>query len=472
MALGACATLEAPAGRMARHSRGFELVERMRFPPLTLTIPEVGREVERRVLPNGMVLFVMEDRTLPTLDISAVIRAGTIYEAPAEVALAQFAGGLLRTGGTASLKPDALNEELEFMAASIETGIGTESGSASLSALAKDADRALELFAEILMRPAFDPEQVEAARGRWIEDLRRIKDTPTRLLGREFARAMYTEEHPLGRQVTEDRARAIRREDLFAFHRRYFRPNNVMMAVVGDFAKEEMIAKVAQAFAAWEPGTVDLPPTPKAKADRPPGIYLVDRPIPQASVALGHFGIDRWNPDRYAIEVMDYILGASGFTSRITERVRSDEGLAYSVSTNFPTNTRDLGVFRATVQTRNDRVHRAIAAIREEIRKMQAAPVSPAELRAAQEAYINSFVFRFTSPLGNVVRLMMLEYDGYPPDHYKTLLDRYRAVTREDIHRVANQYLRPEAMTIVVVGDASRFEQPLDALGPVTRLSP
>jgi zinc protease len=167
---------------------------------------------------------------------------------------------------------------------------------------------------------------------------------------------------------------------------------------------------------------------------------------------------------------MDMILGGGGFSSRIMERVRTEEGLAYSVSSSFPTSTRDVGLFRVTVQTKNENVPRAARTILEEMAHMRDSLVTPAELNGAKEAIINSFVFRFTSRFSVVTQLLMLEFDDYPPDYLDTLLDRYRAITREDVQRVARQYLRPDVTTILVVGDTARIESALAAFGPVSRL--
>jgi predicted Zn-dependent peptidase len=240
---------------------------------------------------------------------------------------------------------------------------------------------------------------------------------------------------------------------------------------VGDFRREEMAAKLEALFGTWAKVTLDLPALPEVRTRFERGVYILPRGLAQASLALGHFGIKRTNPDRYAIEIMDLILGGSGFTSRIMERVRTEEGLAYSVGTSFPTTSRDISLFRATVQTKNENVPRAVNAILEEMTRIQKEPVAPEELERAKGAIINSFVFRFTSRYGTVVQLLTLEFDGYPPDYYDTLLDRYRAVTAADIQRVARQYLRPDASTIVVVGDATRFESAMAAFGPVHRLS-
>ena len=452
-------------------SPGSALVRELVFPPLQLTIPRVGREVQRRVLPNGIVLYLASDPSLPVLNAYAVFRAGSLYEPPSEPGVARFTTSQLRAGGTAALSPEALNEELEVLGVSIESAVSSETISLTLNALAKDADRALQLFEDMIRRPAFDPAPLETYRGQVVEDLRRLADSPSRLMAQEFARIMYTENYPLGRPLTPAQARAVQRESLLAFHRQFVRPDNMYVAIVGDFSVEELEAKIRARFGDWNAaGPRDLPPLPKVDPTSERAVYTLARDLAQSSVILGHFGIDRTNPDRFAIQIMDYILGGGGFTSRITERVRTEEGLAYSVSSSFPTSTRDISLFRVTVQTKNENVPRAVGVILEEMRRLQEYPVTTEELRGAKDAFINSFVFRFSSRFRTVTQLLVLELDDYPPDYYETLLDRYRAVTVEDIQRVAGRYLRPNATTILAVGDVAKFESAMEAFGPLHRL--
>lgn len=469
--LTGCAT-DGILEQVSPRSPGSEVVRRMTFPPLQLSIPRVGREVQRRVLPNGLVLYLASDRSLPVLKAYAVFRAGSHYEDAAKPGVAQFAAAQLRSGGTEAMPSGILNDELEVLGISIESGVSSETISLTMNALAKDADRALQLLADIIRRPAFSPAPLETYRGRVVEDLRRIAESPSRLMMQEFARVMYTEAHPSGRPLTAAQARAIRREDLVAHFRRFARPDNMLLAIVGDFSPDQLAAKVQAELGDWTAaGPFDLPPLPTVAPRFEPNLYLLPRPLTQSNVVLGHFGIRRSNPDRYAIQIMDMILGGGGFSSRIMERVRTEEGLAYAVSSSFPTSGRDFGLFRVTVQTKNENVPRAVQAILEEMTRMRDTAVTPAELDGAKEALINSFVFRFTSRFSVVTQLLMLEFDEYPPDYFDMLLDRYRAVTREDVQRVARQYLRPDATTILVVGDAARFESGLAALGPVRRLA-
>ncbi len=463
---------EAASRHGPQQSPGSLLVKHMTVAPLKVTIPRVGREVERQVLPNGLVLYVAEDRTLPLVEVYAVVRAGSLTEPSDRPGVAQLTASELRNGGTASLAGSVLDEELEGMGASLEVSASSEAITLHLSALAKDADRTLQLFVDVLRHPAFAPGPFQTSKGRLIEDLRRVVENPSRLLAREFARRLYTEDHPLGRPLTAANVASIQRDDLVAHHRRLFHPNNVLLAVAGDFRQDEMTAKLAALFGDWRAATLDLPAVPPVTPRFERGVYIIPRPLDQASLILGHVGIDRFNPDRYAIELMDRILGGSGFNSRVVERVRTEEGLAYSVATAFPTGSREPGLFRATLQTKNENVPRATTVILEEIRRIQEQPVTPLELARAKEALSNSFVFRFTSRFRTVLQLLMLEFDGYPPDYYENLLDRYRAVTAGDIQRVARQYLHPDATTILVVGDAARFEGAMAAFGPVHRLTP
>lgn len=454
----------------ARMSPGAKHIEAMTFPPLKLTIPRVGREVERLELANGLVLYLMEDHTLPVFDLQVVVRTGSLYTFRDKPGLAGFAGDQMREGGTKAYPPEELNRRLEHMAASIETGVGIESLTAGLSCLSKDMDEGLALFAEVFLRPRFDEAKLELAKQQHREGLRRRNDRPGAIVHREFEKLLFTEGHPYGHELRAEEADAITREDLLAFHRRYVRPGNSWMAVVGDFDRSTIVGKLERALAGWERAEVPLPP-PEPVTPRPiKGVYLGDKDLTQSFIVVGHYGIARHNPDRYAITLMNYLLGGSGFTSRIMQRVRGEEGLAYDARTAFPTGGPVVGTFRAVSQTKPDTAERTIRIILEEIERLRSEPPGGDELKRAKEAFINSFVFTFTDPVGNVVKLMNLEFLGYPPDFYETLLDKYRAVTPADIRRVAQKYLHPDKVAIVVVGPREPLAESLRSFGSLTTL--
>jgi zinc protease len=202
-----------------------------------------------------------------------------------------------------------------------------------------------------------------------------------------------------------------------------------------------------------------------------PGLFLLQRPLAQASVIVGHFGIDRANPDRNAIEVMNLILGGNGLTGRLAERIRTKEGLTYSVASSFPTTSGEISLFQITLQTRTENVVPAVTAIQEETRRLQTSPVSMEELTTAKGTLINTFVSRFPSRSKTVMTLLESEIAGNPPEYFDTLLNQYEAIRIQDVQRVAQRYLHPEGATILIVGNTPPVEAAMKTYAPVHRLA-
>jgi zinc protease len=447
-------------------SPGSKIVNSLKYEDINWKIPRIGKEVQRVVLANGMTVFLLPNRELPLVEAFVLIRTGDIYEQTDKMAIPDLTGTIIRSGGTKSMSPDSLNTLLEFMAASIETGISTESGTAWMSVLSKDIDLGFKVLADILMNPAFSQEKLELEKSLIKESIRRRNDSPGDITSREFDHLIYGE-HPYGRILEWEYVKNIKREDLIAYHGKYFHPNNVMLAVSGDFTTGTILATINKAFAGWQKKTIEFPQMPTVAFDYKPGIYLIEKDISQANIELGQLGIKRDNPDRYAISLMNYILGGGSFTSRMTTQVRSNEGLAYHVGSSFDIGRRDYGMFKAECQTKNSTAHKAVSLMLDEIKKTRLNPVDTSEFAMAQDAYINQFVFSFTSPGQIVNQLMSLEYNGYPQDYYEKYLDNIRAVTIADIQRVAENYLKPENLTFLIVGKPSEFDAPFDDIGQV-----
>ena len=219
------------------YSQGEELLKHpreMKFPPLAFVPPKAGRAV----LPNGIILYLFEDPELPLIKISALIRTGSVYDPAEKSGLAQLTGTLLRTGGTADQTPQAINETLEFMAAEMEFSIGRESGSALLSVRKEDLPRALPIFSGLLMKPGFDPGQLDLAKKQEVEAIRRSNDNPEEIAYREFRKVLY-EGNPRGQVPSIESIERIQRDDLIVFHRKFFQPNNMILGISGDFKKED-----------------------------------------------------------------------------------------------------------------------------------------------------------------------------------------------------------------------------------------
>ncbi len=461
-----CITAVAAKTQTKAASPGSRLVDKMRFMPIKVNLPRIGAGIERVVLPNGMILFLREDHALPRITVDAIIRTGILYEKKEEHGLAALTGTLLRTGGTESMPPEEVNRRLEYMGVEIETSIGMENGSASLDVLSRDFDKALPIFAEILMKPAFSGEKLELAISQVGERLRRKNDDPNEISRREFDRVIYGD-HPCGWELDWDTVRNISRRDILRWHERFFHPNNVMLAVCGDFKSDEMISRIREAFGSWNRAEPDLPAIPEVSDSSPRGVFIVEKDLNQTYIRMGHLGVSRNNPDQYAISLMNYILGGGSFNSRIMQKVRSDEGLAYSCYSRFPTNNLKRGIFEAACQTKSSTTHRAVDLIKAEIEKIKTSPVSEAELAWARDSYINSFVFTLAPPRRMLLSTLLLEYRGMPANYYQDYLENVRKVTRDDILRVARTYLHPEAMAILLVGKSSSFEKSFKDLGTV-----
>jgi predicted Zn-dependent peptidase len=445
---------------------------RLRGAPIPPRFPELGRDARRVALENGLVLFLRPDRRLPLVQFEALVRVGERYEKPEEYGVAGLLGTMLRTGGTEQWKPQDLDDRLAFLAANLNVAVGEESGSVSLDLLSKDAEEGLSIFAEVVRRPAFDEGRLALARRRAVNGILHRNDNPGQILDRELSALFYPEAHPAGRSLTPARLAAATRDRIRDFYGRHFRPENVRIALVGDFDEEAMLAKARERFGDWPRGGEPLGPPPKFEPKAHPGLFLVDKEVNQSSIAVAHPGIDRDNPDRHAVALMNAILGGGSFSSRITERVRSDEGLAYSARSSFPTGGREPEPFQATVQTKTATTARAIALLEEEIRKMQAGPISKNEFDTARESALYGMVFRNDRPVEAVRRLMRLEFDGLQADQDRRDFEGVSAVTPEAVVTAAKRYLRPDALTIFVVGEGKAIEADLAARGEPTRVAP
>jgi zinc protease len=434
------------------------------FPTLTFTVPKS----ERAVLPNGMTVWMLEDHELPLVNLTAYVKVGDIYDPDGKTGLAGITGTTIRSGGTRELTPEQLDSELEFMASKIEAGIGPDSGAVSMATLTKNFDRTLTLFSQVLMAPAFREDRVKLAVNKTLEAIRRENDDPKEVADRELRKALYAG-HPLGQYPTTASVSRISRDDLVAFYRKYFHPNNVILAVSGDFRKEELLARLTALFGPWKKETVEFPVVGKPSPTVPPEILYVRKEVSQTVIRMGEPGIDKNNPDLYALRVMDYILGG-GFTSRLTQEIRSNQGLAYNVESRFDIGRRFNGTFIAETETKSASTVKAITLMHDIIAGMTAAPVSDQELALAKDSIINSFMFGFTRPDVVVNQQARMEFYDYPAGY----LDNYRAniskVDKEDVLRVARKYLHPDAMVLTVVGNDTKFDKPLTTLGKVREI--
>jgi predicted Zn-dependent peptidase len=440
----------------------------MRFPTVEFNPPEP----ERLVLDNGMVVYLLEDHELPLITVNAMIRSGTWLDPADKIGLAAMTGAVMRTGGSARQSADEIDDELERMATTISISFGKESGSASLDALKKDFPRGLQIMADLLRTPAFEPSRTELARLQAIEGIRRRQDHPGSVTAREFAKLLYGPTHPSAREATVESVARITRDDLVAFHRATVQPNGIILGVTGDLDKPTLLAQLREVFGDWPKGTVpvlNIPDVPPAETAMP-AVRFISKDTSQTHVRMGHLSIKETDPDYVALAIANDILGGGSFRSRLFNDVRTKRGLAYSVGSAFRAGTHDQGVWYLRAETKlpstQDVVNRFVA----NIERLRREPVSDAELEEAKEAYVNSFVFSFTSAASIVNRFMDLEYDGLPKDWLQQIRAKVIQLTKEDILRAAQKHLQPERLRLLAVGPGETLQKVLASFGEVKEI--
>lgn len=438
----------------------------MTFAPMKYEIPKA----ERFVLANGVIVYLLSDRDLPLVNITAYVGTGAIYEPAEKAGLAGLTAAVMRSGGIRGTTPEELDGDLEFMASAVECSIGADLGNVSLSTLGKNFDRTLELFAGVMMTPAFNQARFDLAVRKSMEALRRQNDDPKGVADRELRKALYAG-HPLGRYPTPTTVSAITRDDLIAFHKKYYVPNNVILAVSGDIGRRELEEKLNAVFGNWQRATVEFPTVPWPEMTMKPEVLFVKKEIDQSVIRMGHMGITKDNPDIYAIRVMDFILGGNGFNSRLMSEIRTKQGLTYNVVSYFDVGRKLPGIFLAETETKSGATAKTMGIMLRLMTDITLESVSEEELTLAKESMINSFVFGFTRSDMIVNQRARLEYYGYPREYLEKYRDNIARITREDVLRVAREYLHPDRLTKVVVGNDTTFDQSLATFGTVRRVT-
>lgn len=428
---------------------------------------------ERHVLPNGMVVFLMEDHSLPVVDVSGLLRAGTILEPAAKTGLAEICAEVIRTGGTAELPGDALDAKLESAGASISLSVGEDEGSFAMGCLTEDFPTFFPVLADLLRNPAFPQEKIDLAKTQMLGGIARRNDDPDGIRERLFPQILYGADSPYAREPQTWTVEAIGRDDLVDYHRRFFHPDRMILGVWGDFEPADVLARIRAAFEGWPRGTEAVPPPPPVRPEPARSVNLARKPdLNQATIAVGHYGVVRRadDPDWFPLVVMNDILGMGGFGSRLFQNVRTREGLAYGVWSSFGADYTHPGLFQAVCSTKSESAVQAVESVIRQIRRMREEPPTPEELANSKESIANGMVFQFDTKGKILQRWMRYEFRSWPTDYIERFLAGVAAVTAEDVQRVARKHLRPDDLSILVIGNPDAFDKPLSALGPVTEI--
>jgi zinc protease len=425
----------------------------LKFEPLEFEIPKTTRHV----LDNGMVVHLLENHELPLVTVTAWVRAGGKYDPADKAGLAALAGMTMRAGGSEKHPMEAFDEELDRISALLGTSFELEHAECKLDVLARNLDRGLELYAELLTKPAFPDPILMRFKQRLAAAYRMRNDDPGGIADREIGKLLYGD-HPYAREATPATIGAITRDDLVAMHANTFRPGNVILGVAGDFESEAMLAKLEKLFGGWKAEKAVLPEVPAVNPEPEHGVHLVEKDVTQSSIRIGHLGVKRNSEERVRADLMNIILGGGSFFSRLNGAVRGRQGLAYSVYSQF-TRAEDLGLFQVSTDTKSESTWKAVSIILDEIQKIREEPVTKEELETARGMILNGIVFGFENPADVAEAYVSLEYYGYPADWYDRYLSIVRTITIDEIREVAKRRLDPENITILVVGKASSLDE-------------
>lgn len=413
--------------------------------------PVYGAVAERKVLSNGVILLHSEKKALPIVKVIVAIKAGSTLEPGEKAGVANLTADLLNEG-TLKRSSREISEAIEYIGGSLSTSGGSEYITVTLSVLKKDVDLGFELLSDVILHPAFREDEIARRKAVIKSSIIQQKEDPGIVASKTFLKAVFGE-NPYGRPVegTEETIDGVTRSDILSFYKTYYAPNNSIIAIVGDISEEEITTLVNKYFREWQRRGIPAVELPSPPAGAGPRVIKIYKDITQSNIILGHIGINRDNPDFYAVQVMNYILGGGGFASRLMDNIRDNKGLSYDVHSLFSAN-KDAGYFEVVLQTKNKSANSAIDEVIKEMEKISGKPVTDKELDDAKSYLTGSFPLRIDS--NNKIASFLISVEFYNlglnyAEEYKKLIN---AVSKADVMRVARKYLNTRNYILVVVG--------------------
>lgn len=424
-------------------------------------------------LSNGAQLVVSERTTLPLVSFRINFVGGANQFEPADkTGLASFVASML-TEGTTQRTGDQISNDVQMLGTGIGTSIGAESGRIAFLVTKDKFAPTLAILADVMLDPTFPQDALERLRARSVQSLVQARDRTAGIANAVYPGLLYGANHPYGRVTTEASLKAITRDDLVAFHKSYFQPGRAVITVVGDVKLEDVTAAVEKALGAWPRGgatpAFDYPAAPAPKAST---IYLIDKPgAAQSTFSIGAVGPSRNTPDYYALRVMNEMLGVL-FQSRLNHNIREVKGYSYGVGSSYAFG-RGPGPFRAGGDIMTAKTDSALIEFVKELKDIRGPrPPSDDELAQAKASLVQSLpaAFETVSDVNGSISSILTQ--SLPEDYYQQFAKAVNAVTRNDVVRVAQKYIDPDKLAILIVGDRSKIEAPLRAtnIAPVVLL--
>ncbi|MGB9179085.1 MAG: pitrilysin family protein [Pyrinomonadaceae bacterium] len=404
-------------------------------------------------LPNGLQLVMVEDKRLPLVSFRLAFRTGDSHDPRDLPGLTDMMTGLL-TEGTETRTSKQIADEVARLGAHLSAGANADYTTVAASALAIYSDEILELLADVALRPSFPENEVQLAKQNTKQALIQQRAIPSFLANERLSRVLFGQ-HPYGTiTATQESVDALTREKLSSFHRSMFLPNNAVLVVVGDVQRDALTERINELFGNWERRETAKEefPAPPVRSER--AIYLVDRPgSAQSNIIIANLGITRTSPDYFPMLLMHTVLGANA-SSRLFMNLREDKGYTYGAYSNLDTR-RNSGTFRASAEVRTPVTGDSLKEFFHELERIRNEAVSEEEIADAKNYLTGVFPIRIETQEGLIDQLMQIKMFGLPADYLQNYRERILAVTAADIQRVARQYVTPDKVAIVVVGDAN-----------------
>jgi zinc protease len=417
-------------------------------------------------LENGLRVFVVEQHDLPMVYARAQIRGGSIYDPPGKSGLAYLTGWVL-TEGTESYPDEVIDAEMDRHGAFVTSVAYNESCIATLNCLSKDAMTLFPYFAEILSRANFEESNLDEGRNYIIGDLMQTADDPGSLCYRRF-RVDVFRDHPYAKphKGKIDELETISREDVLNFYKTYYRPDHAVLVLVGDITVDQVKTLCHKYLGSWSRAEQPLCPIPAPKPLKGLHINIIDKDTVQAQLNIGHIGINRINPDRFKIDVMNRILGGGGLFSRLATEVRVKRGLTYGVYSFFA-RREFTGEFAVSTFTKVETLGETVRVILTELQKIREEPVTDDELKDAKQGLIGSYPLRFEKYEGIAETLVHRNFYGLPMDDITRYPQHINSVTKEQVQQTASNFIHPDNLIITIVGPADKIKPQVEDLGSV-----
>ena len=429
--------------------------------PPTLNPPRITT----RELANGLRIVIVEQHELPLADVLLQVRTGGEADPAGKMGTAALVAAML-TEGAGTRSSLQIADQAAYLGVELRATSSWEQSTVSLHTPTAQLDSALALFGDVALRPTFPTADLERVRKVRLTALQQVRDRGPAIADRAFATAVFGEQHPYGRPLagTEGSVTSISRDDVQKFYATYFHPNNATLLVVGDVRPDDVERRARELFGAWSRATIPVPATSTASTAKGTTVVLVDKPgAAQSSFRIGGIGAPRSTSDYFAIEVMSTVLGGS-FSSRLMQNLRETHGYTYGASSGFGMR-RSAGPFIASAEVVTAKTDSALMEFNKELRTIR--DTVPADELTRAKRYLQLGLPGSFETTGGIAGefLPLLAYD-IPLDFYATAVQRYGAVTQADVQRVARQYIDPDKLTVVIVGDRKVIEPGLRAMKP------